>query len=92
MRKLNFLATVLSLALCSNANATSVTDSLRAAYKYNPDLLKSITNVELQKEKSLGSLASFLPSVSFQSQRNVSKDRNPLTKNTPINYKHITHT
>jgi outer membrane protein len=84
MIQCNFFAIALSVALClSNlVNATSIADSLRAAYKYNPEFLKSVTSVEIQKEQSLSDLSKFLPNISFQSQRSTSKDRNPQTKNT----------
>jgi len=82
MKKLNFLATLFTLSLCSNAYSTTINDSLRAAYQYNPDFLKTVANVEIQKEQSLSALSKFLPNISFQSQRSVSKDRNPATKNT----------
>lgn len=85
MTRLKFLAMMCSFALCSNANATTILDSLKAAYQYNPDFLKSVTNVELQKEQSLSALSKFLPSVNFESQRAITKDRNRATKNTVRN-------
>jgi outer membrane protein len=66
------------------SHGTTLEDSLRSAYKYNPKYLETVANTEMQKQQVLSGFAKFMPNISYARQKSITRDRNRSTQDNPV--------